>query len=267
MGMSGWKCAALINESHQFWTGHIAGIQFVESEASLLDQRIDGDIEVATTGDSFPDRCEPMLPHSRAVVRRQAMFDKEQAAPGPQYTADFAKRASGIRYAAKRPRHDHGVDGCVDQRNGFGGGCNERYGPGASVRPAARHGGKPWCGLKADDLPGSTRIERQICPGSDADFQHAAFGLRNDALAVGHKMSVAHRKRNEVWQNAVVIKVHGSSDHSGGLACRSTPARQLGDAAPAAAGQAAGIGCTTSGQALRPVGQCKPVESMEDKFY
>ena len=75
---------------------------------------------------------------------------------------------------------------------------------GIGLRPRQQAGR----GIKPEDLPGLSRIERQIEAGPDADVEHAAFHRARNARAVRTQHCVAHRQIDQCRNDPFPVEAH-----------------------------------------------------------
>jgi len=117
--VSGGASASFVHERHGAGTSHVLGVHPLNAEPRLLEESIDGAIQVAATGERLPERCEPVLPLRDADVTRSAMLDEEQPARSPQDTPHLLKCTHDIRDRTERPRDNHRINTLTAQRDVF----------------------------------------------------------------------------------------------------------------------------------------------------
>src|SRR5262249_10644505 len=65
---------SLVDEAQSLRAAHVARLESLESEASLLDQPLDWTVEMAAAIEPAPGRGESLLPFANALVGRQAVL-------------------------------------------------------------------------------------------------------------------------------------------------------------------------------------------------
>ena len=93
----GGTSASFVHERQGARTSHVLGVHPLNAEPRLLEESIDGAIQVAAAGERFPQWCKPVLPLRDADVTRSAMLDEEQTARRPQHPPHLLTRVSGKR--------------------------------------------------------------------------------------------------------------------------------------------------------------------------
>jgi hypothetical protein len=64
-------------------------------------------------------------------------------------------------------------------------------------------------GMGSKDLFYLWTVERQVQTGADANLQYAASRRRQRSFAIRQEFTAAHRKIDDMRQNAVVVEAHG----------------------------------------------------------
>src|ERR1051326_2870564 len=147
-----------------------------------------------------------MLPSLHSFVLREPVLDKQQLTARLEDAAHLFQGFTGIGNRAKRPGDHYCIDAAVVQRNEF------RRSPYQLRRnagmPASRHGKELRMRLDAKDLCCTLCIERKIQARADADLQHATVSVRQYPLSIRIVVSVAHRKVDQMWQDAFLVETH-----------------------------------------------------------
>src|SRR5262249_27026268 len=104
-----------------------------------------------------------------------------------------AERFQGVGNAAQGPSRHDGVDARVLERTSFTRASDKFHGPNLCALSSACDGRKPRRGFEADYVRYVARIEQQVEPRADANFEHAALGCRDDTAAIGSEISLPHR--------------------------------------------------------------------------
>jgi hypothetical protein len=146
---------------------------------------------MAAAAQALPDRGQPILPPNDVWIRRTTVLDEQQTPTGSQHPTHVAERSQGIGNVAQGPSRHDGVDARVLKRNSFGRALDKFYGPQLCALSLACHGQEPRRGFEADYVRYVARIEQQVEPRADANFEHAALGRRDDTAAIGSEISPA----------------------------------------------------------------------------
>ena len=87
-----------------------------DPQATFVDKGGGSAVEMAVSGAATPDRCQAALPLLNGCVRRQAILDEAENAPGFQHAPDLGQRLHGVRDAAERPGCNDAVKAAIFQR-------------------------------------------------------------------------------------------------------------------------------------------------------
>src|SRR5580692_3703646 len=87
--------AAFVHEAHRLRPRNIAGLDPVDAKARRFDHRSNRAVEMTTSTARSPDRRQPILPATHALVGSEAVFDKQKLATRPQDAPHLRKGGSG----------------------------------------------------------------------------------------------------------------------------------------------------------------------------
>src|SRR5262249_52096942 len=158
----------------------------------------------------LPRGREPILPPPHTRLRRQAVFDKQQAAARFEDAAHLTQRARRVRNAAERPGRDHGIDARVIERDRFAGSFDQYYRTCRRLCRLLRHSDEARRPLQAREFARLWTIERDVNARSNADFEHAALRGRDHALPIGQELAIAHREVDEMGYDPILIEAHAA---------------------------------------------------------
>src|SRR5712691_11298647 len=88
-------------------SGKISLLAVAALKAASAENRCNLAVQMTSAGESFPQRCDSMLPGSHPQVRVAAVLDEDKSAICFHYPPNFIKREPRIVNGAQRPvQHD-----------------------------------------------------------------------------------------------------------------------------------------------------------------